>query len=596
MVDAVVIPPSRTSSMKRKQRLMNETRTQKRKKCTKWLMLNAVCLTLNMGLLCGMFIFHAHWMPTPDTNLVLKAHLQNRREFWALLRGGNQNQNGRNSEQEDEKANTGNHNTSDQETDKNKDATAAEKDASKNSNNNQNQNQNNRQQNDASEKEKRALKIDYTLPTSPHNSPNDPDYDLSQQQYHIIFSTGCSDKQHWQSYILFHSILTSGQQGHVTRIASGCTEEEEEALKHIHNTQMEPMGNGKFHLHLTPEFGEGFHYNNKPYGVHHWMEAVLGYSKDKTSTDHDNTILFLLDPDQVIMRPFVNEFPSDKEIWAPRTTYPLQTRIMHGYPMAAEYGYKDQWHQKIDVTQIIQDSPVTNQLSAKDIRENYHAGPPYAATAKDFYHIVTQWRAFAQPVHDQYPYLLSEMFAYSLAAAHLKLPHQLARTFMVSDWKEPGMDLVTKQSGVESSQMCRHVPIEHKPHILHYCQRLALGKYMMTKHRLPDHFVGNQESCKMPLLMEPPDDVAVQLDYFVDVNEQKRYDIRDNVNHAYTKQEKINQVAFLLCEELKAFNLAATYYKEHHCPAEQRNLDKTLIFFDQLELTEEEKNQKGEVV
>jgi hypothetical protein len=60
------------------------------------------------------------------------------------------------------------------------------------------------------------------------------------------------------------------------------------------------------------------------------MEAVLGYSKEKTSTDHDNTLLFLLDPDQVILRPFVNEFPDDREIWSPRTSFPLQTRIMHG--------------------------------------------------------------------------------------------------------------------------------------------------------------------------------------------------------------------------------------------------------------------------
>jgi hypothetical protein len=32
-----------------------------------------------------------------------------------------------------------------------------------------------------------------------------------------------------------------------------------------------------------------------------------------------------------------------------------------------------------------------------------------------------------------YPYLLAEMFAYCLGAAHVKLPRQIAASFMVSD-------------------------------------------------------------------------------------------------------------------------------------------------------------------
>jgi hypothetical protein len=223
------------------------------------------------------------------------------------------------------------------------------------------------------------------------------------------------------------------------------------------------------------------------------------------------------------------------------------------------------------------------------------------ATARDFYRIVTTWRSLAQPVHEQYPYLLSEMFAYSLAAAHLRLPHQLARSFMVSDWKEPGLDLVTKNEHLDSSHMCRNVPTEYKPHVLHYCQRLALGKWLMSKHRLPSTFVGQGAvSCAHPLLLEPPDDAALKYDYFVDLNSGQRHDIRDSANGAFTQQTKINQAAFLLCEELQAFNRAGLYYKEHHCDdAETKaatNKNKTFFFFDSLELTEAERNQKGVIV
>jgi len=187
------------------------------------------------------------------------------------------------------------------------------------------------------------------------------------------------------------------------------------------------------------------------------------------------------------------------------------------------------------------------------------------------------------------------MFAYSLAAADLKLPHQLARSFMVSDWREPGLDLVTKNDNIRTEQMCRNVPTEYKPHVLHYCQRLALGKYIMSKHRYPEDFVGQQASCSKPLLAEPPDDVALKYDFFVDVQSGQRHDIRDAKNGGYKQQEKINQAAFMLCEEIQAFNRGATYFKEHHCNG-NANMEKTFMFFYSTELTEKEKQQEGKVV
>ena len=189
------------------------------------------------------------------------------------------------------------------------------------------------------------------------------------------------------------------------------------------------------------------------------------------------------------------------------------------------------------------------------------------------------------------------MFAYSLAAADLKLPHQLARSFMVSDWREPGLELVTKNDQIKTSQMCRNVPTEYKPHVLHYCQRLALGKYIMSKHRYPEDFVGQAASCSKPLLAEPPDDFANKYDYFIDIASGKRHDIRAAKNGKFTQQEKINQAAFLLCEEIQAFNRGATYFKEHHCDdTAERNMEKSFMFFDSTELTEQEKKQEGVIV
>jgi peptidyl serine alpha-galactosyltransferase len=49
------------------------------------------------------------------------------------------------------------------------------------------------------------------------------------------------------------------------------------------------------------------------------------------------------------------------------------------------------------------------------------------------YSIAVKWCEFGPRVYKQYPHLLAEMFAYCLAAAHLRLHHQTAVSFMVSD-------------------------------------------------------------------------------------------------------------------------------------------------------------------
>jgi hypothetical protein len=48
--------------------------------------------------------------------------------------------------------------------------------------------------------------------------------------HQMVFSTGCTTFQDWQSYVFFFHALQAGQPGQVTRIASGCTPKEAEEL------------------------------------------------------------------------------------------------------------------------------------------------------------------------------------------------------------------------------------------------------------------------------------------------------------------------------------------------------------------------------
>ena len=51
---------------------------------------------------------------------------------------------------------------------------------------------------------------------------------------YVVFSTDCEQYQHWQSYLLFFSAMRVRQLGFITRIASGCTDEQQQETREWH--------------------------------------------------------------------------------------------------------------------------------------------------------------------------------------------------------------------------------------------------------------------------------------------------------------------------------------------------------------------------
>merc|ERR1712157_158545 len=108
-------------------------------------------------------------------------------------------------------------------------------------------------------------------------------------------------------------------------------------------------------------------------------------------------------------------------------------KVQDGIPFAQIYGYVDQWQSKIDLEKVTGDANTPAKYVPKaDAIRFFPIGPPALATAKDMYNIAMNWTEFAPGVHKQYPYLLAEMFAYSISAAHLNLPHQPIESLMIS--------------------------------------------------------------------------------------------------------------------------------------------------------------------
>ncbi len=204
--------------------------------------------------------------------------------------------------------------------------------------------------------------------------------------YHTIFSTGCSIFQDWQSYVFFYHVMRSEQEGHVTRIASGCNVAERQQLQKMFNKEISVMRPEIHHLHQTPDFSlvpkkdpKKFKYFNKPFGVRHWMEHALGYPDNHKL--HDDSIIILMDPDQIVLRPFTNDFTNSSEVW--RSPKKAKLKVEHGSPFAQQYGYGLQWWYKVNATYVFQGPSPVSEMTKKGIMDYYSAMGPVSATFCD---------------------------------------------------------------------------------------------------------------------------------------------------------------------------------------------------------------------
>lgn len=167
------------------------------------------------------------------------------------------------------------------------------------------------------------------------------------------------------------------------------------------------------------------------------------------------------------------------------------------------------------------------------------------------------------------------MFAYSLSAAHYNLPHQIAKSFMLSDvgsFAMEGWDMIKNYS---KQDVCtpNAIPQSDLPFILHYCQRYTLGKFVIGKHRIPLTFLG----CDDPLLMEPPADLGEKFSFAV---EPDRYPDK----FMKLGPPTVKSHAFMICHLIPYLNQAALYWKEHHCEGKPVNKEKTLKFFSNMDV------------
>lgn len=396
--------------------------------------------------------------------------------------------------------------------------------------------------------------------------------------YHLIFSTDCSAFQHWQSYLMFHSAYKVGQPGTITRIASGCSDADGEKEMKWHTENISNVMGDRFKLHLTPHFSgvkdaDGnvvgdYKFFNKPFGLLHWLENAMGFKAGSTTElNNPDDVVILIDPDMILLRPITGDFSNPRDIVVGKHHEREQKFfVKHGAPFAQKYGLGAQWR-KFDLDAIAGADSPAKEVSQNDAVTFYPVGPPYIATVGDMYQIALKWTEFVPRVHKQYPYLLAEMYAFCIAAAHLGLKHQLLDSLMISNvgvggegW--PMIDNITNE---KVSSLCDYAaqPDHSKfpvPSVIHYCQRYAIGDWFFGKRKMVKDFF----ECDSPLMAFPPSDI-IETSNFKHIFNDKRKELTE----ANARRE-----GFMTCGALGALNDAGTFFKENSCKDTTPNMEK----------------------
>jgi len=393
--------------------------------------------------------------------------------------------------------------------------------------------------------------------------------------YHMIFSTDCSPYQHWQSYLYFHAAMKVKQPGYVTRIASGCENGELEKERQWHEKHIQNRMSDRFRIHFTPHFSgvkdangktvkdangkpvNEYEYFNKPFGLKYYLEfgELMGTTVDGNIKNEDHRII-LTDPDMILLRPITGDFSHDREVViGSRERINRKFKVDHGQPFAQRYGIGAEWQEEVNVSDIAGHDSPAKDVTYEQALESYEAGPPYIATARDMYAISKKWVEFVPKVHKVYPDLMAEMFAFCIAAAHLKLPHQMIDSMMIStpNVEGEGWSLVDKIPIDGVCEFGKHP--QHDvfaiPTLIHYCQRYAIGDWFFYKRNMVQDFF----TCESPLLMLPSSDVINETDYRQYPGEE-----REKISKKELKEE-----GFMICTILAALNDAARFFKDQQC-------------------------------
>ena len=383
----------------------------------------------------------------------------------------------------------------------------------------------------------------------------------------VVFSTDCTPYQDWQSEVVFNSADVVGHRGPVTRVASGCSAEKEAALRQRYAALY--GARARFSLHVTPEFdkdsatGKSYHFYNKPRGMEHFLN-------DRSIDFERAPIIALIDPDFAFLRPFSDRVAGpDALVIAPWRADELPAFVVEGTPAGQQYGLGTHWL-TFDRKKICGAGSPCLETSRRDAEKHYPIGPPYVLHHNDFRKLAPVWREFAPRVYAQYPDLLAEMYAYCMAAAHLRMPHARVNHWMLSNvhvgdegWRH--LDALALRDacparGGKTPNVVDHATRFVLPAFLHYCQNYRVGDFIFAKRRVPPALFTD---CAHPPLLAPGL-IETQVDYEL---HPPGNPCREAPQRKPLGRSIVNRTAAAVCLATWHVNAAATRARKRFCDA-----------------------------
>jgi hypothetical protein len=413
--------------------------------------------------------------------------------------------------------------------------------------------------------------------------------------FRFIISSECSSYQLWETLTSFHAAEAIHQCGRFTWIISGCLPNErlQEGVRksgansdlltpeviqrhveqHFPSKRIVPSDCSRLRpeLHFTPDYsdmsvyggpyadgktiryfvkkdgskqrssyGNQYVFNNKPNGLLHWAEA----HKDE---DVDEVIV-LIDPDFLFLTKFHLARPDVTVVGRQHENLRDRDIVFPGQPAAASYGLGSQWLE-FDLVKICGNNSHCTNTTRNEVYQHYSAGPPYILHRKDVLPLAKKWASLVPGVYDEYPQLYAEMYAYSMASAHLQLKHNLVNNLFTGcmiGWPDPN-----RWSKNDKKMKALEIAAVHKSAQVYRTSleaeltAVAEGKPYQDRDNLQQQ--SGPGSCfKSPLL--PPPMLHYCQRYFVKASDtMKQVTGNSNVTYRFFAKRRVDHNSVLAC-------------------------------------------------
>eukprot|EP01061_Rhynchopus_euleeides_P005683 TRINITY_DN14889_c0_g1_i1.p1 TRINITY_DN14889_c0_g1~~TRINITY_DN14889_c0_g1_i1.p1 ORF type:complete len:606 (+),score=167.05 TRINITY_DN14889_c0_g1_i1:62-1819(+) len=275
-------------------------------------------------------------------------------------------------------------------------------------------------------------------------------------QLHLFFTTDCSQHSLWQSLSLEHSWAKVGHPGALSRLVSGCIQDNGNLHPNQKLMERQNIDHERFFIFFGPRIdasavpgpeGSFARYApiNRPATVYYWMMMVHA----------PEIVMGLLDPDMIFLKPLA---------------YPP---VSLGKPVGQYYDYliSEDWDRVYP--DICKSCPPLQH------KPDYCPGPPHLMHKKDWGDLVQWWLRYTVEARKKWGKWVSEMAGMSIGLARLGLRSRIDRNGM---WDRPNDEFfgMMKRRGLDDPGAV--VPL--KPQVGY----LPLGLHPLTSDDLPSTF------------------------------------------------------------------------------------------------------------